>query len=139
MVSTIVGGPVKIAFKVLARVLGAFDLDILSVTAAIGDAIVGFDKWLTSTFNFSKVFDKIMYVLSNIPYWKYTNSPTYFPNYQNKNDLFQVGCIGLIKAKEKFKEQYRLSDTNGIVVSIDTAYIQDTLNEILRTLQSKGV
>lgn len=31
---------------------------------------------------------------------------TYFPNYQNKNDLFQVGCIGLIKAKEKFKEEY---------------------------------
>ena len=31
---------------------------------------------------------------------------TYFPNYQNKNDLFQVGCIGLLKAKEKFDEGY---------------------------------
>lgn len=42
-------------------------------------------------------------------------------------------------AKEKFKEQYMLSNTNDIFVSIDTAYIRDTLNEILRTLQSKGV
>ena len=40
---------------------------------------------------------------------------------------------------KKFKEQYMLSNTNDIFVSIDTAYIRDTLNEILRTLQSKGV
>lgn len=31
---------------------------------------------------------------------------TYFPSYQNKNDLFQVGCMGLIKASEKFNEEY---------------------------------
>lgn len=31
---------------------------------------------------------------------------TYFPNYQNKNDLFQVGCMGLIKASDKYKEEY---------------------------------
>ncbi len=42
-------------------------------------------------------------------------------------------------AKEKFKEHFMLSNTNGIFVSIDTAYIRDTLNEILRTLQNEGV
>lgn len=42
-------------------------------------------------------------------------------------------------AKEKFKEQYMLSNTDDIFVSIDTAYIRDTLNEILRTLQNEGV
>ena len=26
----------------------------------------------------------------------------YFPNFQNKEDLFQVGCIGLIKAYQRF-------------------------------------
>lgn len=31
---------------------------------------------------------------------------TYFPNYQNKSDLFQVGCMGLIKASDKYKEGY---------------------------------
>lgn len=31
---------------------------------------------------------------------------TYFPNYQNKSDLFQVGCMGLIKASDKYKEEY---------------------------------
>lgn len=31
---------------------------------------------------------------------------TYFPNYQNKNDLFQVGCMGLINASYKYKDDY---------------------------------
>lgn len=59
MVSTIIGGPIKIAFKLLSKVLGMCDLDILDVTAAIGDGIVGFDKWIKKTFNFSKAFENI--------------------------------------------------------------------------------
>lgn len=31
---------------------------------------------------------------------------TYFGNYQNKNDLFQVGCIGLIKASKNYNQEY---------------------------------
>lgn len=30
----------------------------------------------------------------------------YFTNYQNKEDLFQVGCIGLIKAYKNYKDDY---------------------------------
>lgn len=30
----------------------------------------------------------------------------YFSNYLNKEDLFQVGCIGLIKAYQNYKEDY---------------------------------
>lgn len=59
MVSTIVGGPIKIAFKVLGKILGMCNVDVLSVTAAIGDAIVGFDKWISSTLNFSKAFETV--------------------------------------------------------------------------------
>lgn len=46
IVTTIVGGGAKLAFKALSSILGAFDLDILSVTASIGRAIVKFRNWL---------------------------------------------------------------------------------------------
>lgn len=35
----------------------------------------------------------------------------YFNNYQNKDDLFQVGCIGLIKAYKNYKDEYNTKFT----------------------------
>lgn len=60
IVLTVVGGPIKIAFKVLTQLLGAFDLNILDITAAIGDAIYGFDRWLNSTLDFTGIFKKLV-------------------------------------------------------------------------------
>ena len=45
IVATIVAGPFKLAFKVLKAILSAFNMDILDLTAVIGDAIVGFRNW----------------------------------------------------------------------------------------------
>jgi tape measure domain-containing protein len=59
IVLTIIGGPIKIAFKILKQLLGAFDLNILDVTAAVGDAVVKFHDWLESTFDLTDVFKKI--------------------------------------------------------------------------------
>ena len=59
IVTTIIGGPLKIAWKILEQLLGAFDLDILTVTAKIGDAIVKFRDWLDSIIDFSGIFEKI--------------------------------------------------------------------------------
>ena len=59
IILTIVGGPVKIAFKILTQILGAFNLNILDVTAYIGDAIVKFRDWLDSVLDFTAVFKKI--------------------------------------------------------------------------------
>lgn len=56
LVLTVVGGPIKIAFKALTQLLGAFDLNILDVTAAIGDAIYKFNEWVDSSLDFTKVF-----------------------------------------------------------------------------------
>lgn len=64
VILTVVSGPFKIAFKILTQILGMFDLNILDVTAAIGDAIVGFRDWIDSTLDFTKAFEKI------IPYVK---------------------------------------------------------------------
>ena len=74
IISTLVGGPIKIAFKIFTKILGAFGLDIWDVTAAVGDAIVKFDKWLDKTLDFTKTFEKIVpYVkkaISVIKEWK---------------------------------------------------------------------
>ena len=60
IVLTLVGGPLKIAFKVFGQILKALDLNILDVTANIGDAIVKFRDWLDSVINFSGIVDKIV-------------------------------------------------------------------------------
>ena len=60
LVLTVVGGPIKIAFKLLSQVLGAFDLNLLDVTAIIGDAIYNFNEWVNSTLDFTKIFEALV-------------------------------------------------------------------------------
>lgn len=57
IILTIVGGPLKIAFKAITTILGKFGLGVLDVTANVGDAIVGFRDWLDSVLDFEKAFD----------------------------------------------------------------------------------
>ena len=59
IITTVIGGPIKIAFKILVQLLGAFDLNVLDVTANIGDAIVKFRDWIDSILDFSGLFEKI--------------------------------------------------------------------------------
>lgn len=60
IISTVVGGVLNTAFKILKQVLGAFNLNILDITASIGDAIVKFDEWLTSALDFTGVIKAIV-------------------------------------------------------------------------------
>ena len=60
IISTVVGGVLNTAFKILKQVLGAFNLNILDITASIGDAIVKFDEWLTSVFDFTGVIKAVV-------------------------------------------------------------------------------
>ncbi len=57
IILTIVGGPIKIAFKIFADILESMDLGILDVTASIGDAIYRFNEWLDSVLDFSGAFE----------------------------------------------------------------------------------
>ena len=54
---TLVAGPLSIAFKVLKGILGAFDIDILDLTANIGDVIYRFSEWLDSVTDFTAIFE----------------------------------------------------------------------------------
>lgn len=60
ILTTIFGGAFKIAFKIVSGILGYFNLDLLSVTALIGDAIVKFRDWMDSSLDFAKIFGKIV-------------------------------------------------------------------------------
>ena len=58
IVTSFVGGGIKLAFKGLNTILEHFDLNILDVTASIGDAIVKFRDWLFENNVLAKGFDK---------------------------------------------------------------------------------
>lgn len=64
LVSKVTGGAFKIAFKVVTSILDVFGLNILDVTAFIGDAAVGLRDWVNSSLDLGKAISKI------IPYLK---------------------------------------------------------------------
>ena len=66
IVSTLLAGPLKIGFKILQQFLAAFDLDILSATAKLGDAIVKFRDWIDASLDFTAVFEKIAPTVTNV-------------------------------------------------------------------------
>ena len=60
ILTTIFGGGLKIAFKAVNALLKYFDMDILTVTADIGDALVGFRDFIDSLLNFEAIFSYIV-------------------------------------------------------------------------------
>ena len=60
IVATVLGGGLKIAFNVLSKVLSAFDMDILELTANIGDALVAFRDWVFEGNLFAKTVDGLI-------------------------------------------------------------------------------
>lgn len=59
IISTVAGGTAKFAFRGLNAVLNAFDLDLLDVTAGIGDAAVAFRDFLFSNDLVNKRFEAL--------------------------------------------------------------------------------
>lgn len=66
VITTIVGGGFKIAFKIVSELLSRFDLNILDVTAAIGDALVGFRDFIDSILNVSGIVDFLVPLVKNL-------------------------------------------------------------------------
>ena len=65
VVKTFIGGGFSLAFKLISAVLGAFDLNILDVTASIGDALVKFRDWILDGDRLKEIFAKICRVLAH--------------------------------------------------------------------------
>ena len=62
---TLIGGPLKIAFNILTDILGAFDMNILDLTANIGNAIFKFRNWIDETLDFGAAFKVIAPYIKN--------------------------------------------------------------------------
>ena len=60
IVSTLTGGALKTGFKILSTILGAFDINILDITASIGDMIVSFRDWLLNNNALAKAVDGLV-------------------------------------------------------------------------------
>lgn len=60
IIGTLTGSGLKIAFEVLSAILGHFDIDILGLTANIGDAIVKFRDWLDGVIDISGAVETIL-------------------------------------------------------------------------------
>ena len=59
VIVSLTGGAFKIAFKIVSGILSLFNLNILDVTANVGDALVAFRDWFKSTLDIGAVFTKI--------------------------------------------------------------------------------
>ena len=59
IIGTVLGGGVKLAFKGLSKILEAFDMNILDLTANLGDAIVKFRDFLFNNDYINKGFELI--------------------------------------------------------------------------------
>ena len=57
IVTTLTSKGFTLAIKTLGKILGFADLDVLSITASVGDAIVAFRDWLFETSAMAKGFD----------------------------------------------------------------------------------
>ena len=65
IVLTVVGGPLRIAFKILTQLLSVFGVGVLDVAAFVGDVIVKFDQWLNAVLDFTAIFEKMVTPVKN--------------------------------------------------------------------------
>ena len=60
LVKNVVSGGLQIAFKIISGVLSNLNIDILDVTASIGEALYGFNKWIEE----NKVITQVVYAVA---------------------------------------------------------------------------
>lgn len=65
IIATVTGGGLKLAFTALSTVLGAFDMDILDVTANMGDMLVQFRDFLFHNERFNEILRSVAEGLVN--------------------------------------------------------------------------
>lgn len=66
VVTTILNGGVRIAFSVITQILKYFNLDILDVTAAIGEAAIKFREWFLSIYDITAILDVVVPLVKSV-------------------------------------------------------------------------
>ena len=114
LVATVVGGPLKIAFKLITKILEYFNLDILDVVAGIADGIVAFRDWVDSIIDFDKVAQTIGQTIDKIvgyvkTWWNgFAKAPDKF---KYVADSISVIAKSVVDSISKWFDSLRNSDT----------------------------
>lgn len=92
IIKTVVGGPLVYAFKGICKVLGMVDVDILSVTASVGDAIVAFRDWINEHNLFAKAFEIILPYLEKAA----DGIKTWFNSLKDSDNIARDFVLGIV-------------------------------------------
>ena len=142
IVTTFVGGGVKIAFKLLCKVLGMMNYDVLDLTASIGDNLVAFHDWLLSNNRVVKGLTKLVSWLktgiSKLQEWygEFRNLPIVQSNLEKLNDVSTSTLSDLNEHLGASKERLdafieRLKDMDSITVDDVKAILKDFFTNVV--------
>ena len=141
LVSNLVGGGLKIAFKVIGSILGMFNIDILDITANIGDAIVALNDWVKAHDPLTKVLEKlepyIKKAVTAIKDWIEVNQPftkaieTITSGLKQAKDAI-TGWVQSIKNGEKTPKQVaqEIVEIFGYLGGFVSSAIKNLINNI---------
>lgn len=88
LIRSIVGGAFRTAFNILSAVLGAFNLNVLDVTAYIGDAITKFRDWIKEHNLLAKAIEVVVPIIKSVA--------DSIGNWVKNNEKIQNGIKNLI-------------------------------------------
>ena len=134
VITTITGGVLRFALKILCKLFGMVDVNILDVTASLGDALVKFHDWLLENNKVIKVLEKvvntIVKVIKKIKEWigSFIKLPVvqksveavrkaFSTLYEDLKEYFGEGIkkIGEFIQRVKDLDSIKLDDVGGIL------------------------
>ena len=121
IILTIVGGPIKLIFKIIAELIKANNIDIFALTARIGDAIVAFRDFLDSVYDFSIIFEGIIPVIKKVAgaIWDWVTS------LKDSDNIARDIILGLVNGLGS-----GIATVIGVIYKIGV-YIIDTIKDVL--------
>ena len=169
IIATVVGGGLKTAFKIIAKLIGNVDLDILSFTASLGDALVAFRDWLFEGNALARGFDKLIDIIGAVAakIRDFVKAFLEMPGVQTAIENIKTGFAGLGNSLKgrftslpkffksfiiqlKSMESISLSDIGGVIsdfftnlynhfIKTDTGTIFDNFINSIKNLKDKIV
>ena len=132
--TTLIGGGAKIALNVITGLLSHFNLDILSVTASIGDVITAISNWITENNILIKVAQLlgvgIAMVIEKV--YELAKSIAELPKVQNGIEKVSKAFNEFVSTINKFKDDPKknIEEFVKLVKSINDLTLEDAKNMI---------
>ena len=100
LISNLFGGAFKIGLKVVQAILLHFNVDVLDVTASIGDALYNFDRWIEKNDFIAKGVDKVITIIEKgiDIFKKWVNTIKEIPVVQSGIEKFNTSFMSAISS-----------------------------------------